>query len=64
MLRRHNEKDVIDTMEMWWEEIKYGSRRDQLSFNYCAWKSNLNFVYLKGDIRNDGYTLETRHKNR
>jgi len=64
MLRRHNEKDVINTMEMWWEEIKYGSRRDQLSFNYCAWKSGLNFVYLKGDIRDDGYTLETRHKNR
>ena len=36
ILRRHNEKDCIELMENWWTEIQYGSRRDQLSFNYVA----------------------------
>lgn len=28
---------------MWWNEVKYGSVRDQLSFNYCAWRTGLKF---------------------
>jgi hypothetical protein len=28
-------------MEDWWIELKYGSKRDQLSFPYVAWKNNL-----------------------
>jgi len=55
ILRRHNEKDCIRVMEDWWTEIKYGSKRDQLSFNYCAWKNNLKFNYMKGDSRNNQY---------
>ena len=55
ILRRHNEKDCIQTMEHWWEEIKYNSKRDQLSFNYCAWKNNLKFNYMDGDSRNNKY---------
>jgi len=61
ILRRHNEPDVIKTMEDWWEEIKKHSRRDQLSFNYVAWKNKLNFVYLKGDSRNNKYFKHTPH---
>jgi len=53
ILRRHNEKDCIQTMEDWWKEIKYGSKRDQLSFNYCAWKNNLKFNYMEGDSRDN-----------
>lgn len=30
-------------MEVWWNEIKKGSFRDQLSFNYACWKED--FVY-------------------
>ena len=62
MMRRHNEDDVKKTMEKWWEELKYGSKRDQLSFDYSVWKTDLKFNYLDGDIRDDGYTLEVRHK--
>lgn len=53
ILRRHNEKDCIRAMEDWWTEIKYNSRRDQLSFNYVAWKNNTNFNYLPGDSRDN-----------
>ena len=38
ILRRHNEKDCVRVMEDWWTEIKYGSKRDQLSFNYVDGK--------------------------
>jgi len=55
ILRRHNEKDCIQAMEDWWTEIKYGSKRDQLSFNYVAWKNSLNFNYMDGDSRNNEY---------
>lgn len=27
----------------WWTEIKNGSHRDQVSFNYVAWKNNLKY---------------------
>ena len=55
ILRRHNEADCIETMEDWWTEIKYNSKRDQLSFNYCAWKNDLKFNYMDGDSRDNEY---------
>jgi len=55
ILRRHNEKDCIEVMEDWWTEIKYNSKRDQLSFNYIAWKNNLKFNYMDGDSRDNEY---------
>ena len=42
ILRRHTAA-VREFDEAWWEEIRQGSRRDQLSFNFVAWK--LGFRY-------------------
>lgn len=53
LLRRHNKNDVIEMMNFWWWEIKNNSKRDQLSFNYAAWKTGFNFTYLPGDSRNN-----------
>ncbi len=50
IFRKHNDPQIIKTMELWWEEMKYGSRRDQLSFNYSAWKNGLSFTYIQEDI--------------
>ncbi len=61
ILRRHNEKDVINAMEAWWEEVKYNSKRDQLSFNYIAWKQNLKFNYIEGDARNNEFFSVSIH---
>ena len=55
ILRRHNEKDCIEVMEDWWTEIKYNSKRDQLSFNYVARKNDLKFNYIDGDSRDNEY---------
>ena len=64
VIRRHNEKDVIKTMECWWKEIENNSRRDQLSFNFAAWKNNFKFSYLRGDSRNNFFFKHFNHKSR
>ncbi len=47
MLRKHNNEDCIRFMEQWFEELKNGSHRDQLSFNYVAWKNeDIKIFYL------------------
>ncbi len=55
LIRKHNEDDVVRNMNDWWKEIEWGSKRDQLTFNYIAWKNNFNFNYMIGNIRNNDY---------
>jgi len=65
LLRKHNKQDCINAMEKWWQEIKYGSKRDQLSFNYSMWKTDTSFIYLEGDSRDNKYFYHTgRHKGK
>ena len=65
IVRNHNDSDVIAVMEDWWSEIKYNSKRDQLSFNYIVWKNQFNFVYLQGDSRNNEYFVSMgKHKGK
>ena len=61
IFRRHNRPEVIKTMEKWWEELANYSNRDQLSFNYAAWKTGLDFIYLKEDSRDNKYFYQVRH---
>lgn len=64
LLRRHNEPDVIRTMERWWGEISRGSRRDQLSLNYSAWRENLSYSIIEGDLRNNQwFYMLAHHRN-
>jgi len=59
------QKDVIDAMELHWEELKHNSKREQLSFNYIAWKTKLNFNYIQGDSRNNKYFVNVgAHKGK
>ena len=51
LLRKHNSEDCIKLMEEWFNEIKNGSHRDQLSFNYVLWKNDeINVVYMDKQI--------------
>lgn len=55
LIRRNNER-VRGFEQMWWQEVKSGSRRNQLSFDYCRWKLGLDVAripgspYKRGDI--------------
>ncbi|MBI3571975.1 DUF616 domain-containing protein [Candidatus Kaiserbacteria bacterium] len=61
LLRRHNEPDVIAAMERWWEELSRWSKRDQMSFNYVAWKTGLKFNYIPLDAFDNPYTKRLNH---
>lgn len=50
LLRRHTEQ-IRQFNEAWYQEIKNNSRRDQLSFNYMAHKTGLNFGCLPESLR-------------
>lgn len=43
LFRRHNNPKLVKVMEDWFAEIFKFSKRDQISFNYVAWKHNLDF---------------------
>jgi len=61
VVRKHNEPDVIRFGELWWDQIKKFSRRDQISFNYAAWKTRLQFVYIKENARENEFVLWKEH---
>ena len=61
ILRKHNLLPVKNLMKDWWSEIELNSVRDQLSFNYVAWKANLKFDYIKSESR-DKYFKIIEHK--
>jgi hypothetical protein len=52
LLRRHNEQDIIDLDNLWWEQVEQHSRRDQLSFCYCKWKLDSKMFMLKYPVNN------------
>ena len=46
VIRRHTEA-VDDFNNLWWAEICRGSKQDQLSFNYAAWKLGTRIKYFE-----------------
>ncbi|MGB5943064.1 MAG: glycosyltransferase domain-containing protein [Leeuwenhoekiella sp.] len=66
LLRKHSSAKMIQVMEDWWKEIEKGSKRDQLSFNYAAWKNDFTYETIPGDIRRGNpyaYWLGKHRKN-
>jgi len=61
LLRNHKKKEVVQLMEAWWQELELGSRRDQLSLNYVAWKQDFPITYVSGDPRHNKYFKKTKH---
>jgi len=62
LIRRHNEEDVKAFSQRWFDEIQNGSRRDQLSFNYSAWKTDFRFKYIDKDISDNEYFYNSKHQ--
>lgn len=64
ILRRHNSPRLIQMNESWWHEIEVGSRRDQLSFNYVAWKHKIKYGLIDGILWDNKYFKVTPHRNK
>jgi len=43
VLIRDNNPEYYHFLDMWWHQVRTGSVRDQLSFNYCAWRTGLEY---------------------
>jgi hypothetical protein len=61
LIRKHNDKNCINIMEKWYEEIKKYSHRDQLSFNYIYWKNTIKIKYLSKQLFFQYFNLERTH---
>lgn len=48
LIREINNEKLHSVMETWWNQVRNGSRRDQLSFNYACWKND--FLYDTTDL--------------
>lgn len=64
ILRRHRDDSVIHAMEEWWDMLRNGSRRDQLSINFILWKQGLRHVILDGDSRRNEWAYWMGHRPR
>ncbi len=63
ILRRHTSEIKIFN-EAWWEEIRNGSRRDQISFNYVANKLGIKFNYFPENLRKNNHLFKRyNHKH-
>lgn len=61
VLIRKNNKSTIEFCNEWWDEIKNGSRRDQLSFNYVCWKLGRNYDIIPGHRLENEFTKWRQH---
>ncbi|WP_066220659.1 glycosyltransferase domain-containing protein [Formosa haliotis] len=66
LIRKHFDPEIIQVMESWWHMVLNSSKRDQLSFNYTAWKLGFtSFKYIPGDVRtgNSWFCTISHRKN-
>lgn len=62
MIRNHNNADVIRAMEMWWDEVLNGSRRDQISLPYVLWKTGVQYDLVDLNIMTNEWFSIFPHK--
>jgi hypothetical protein len=61
VLLRRNTAAVRRFNEAWWEEVEKGSCRDQISFNYVAWKLNQTYGHIPGSRKKSPVAHWTPH---
>lgn len=65
ILRRHTPQ-IAELNNLWWKEILNGSRRDQLSFNYAAWKLKIKYSEITGHnhVHTNSYFESVPHERK
>lgn len=61
IIKRHNNPLVKKTMKLWFDMILKYSKRDQLSFMYCLYKTKLPFRVIPLNVWNNDYLDFTPH---
>ena len=63
IIRKHNDENCIKLMEMWFDELLENSHRDQLSLQYCEWKSGVKVVKMSKSFWGGKYIKIFQHAN-
>ena len=50
LIVRRNTQKVREFCALWWDQVNNGSYRDQLSFDYCRWKTGIKVATIPGNI--------------
>lgn len=61
---RKNNKANKTFLDLWWNEVENGSKRDQLSFNYIAWKTKFDYHMMPFAICKGNYLQIEGHLKR
>lgn len=62
IFRNHINKNIIELMENWFNELKKFSKRDQLSLMYLIWKNNISIIKIKENSKGSKYFRLKLHK--
>jgi len=63
VLRAHRKTHVTQFNQLWWQQMDQHSFRDQLSFNYTAWKLGHTFGIIPGHRTDSPYFDYVPHKH-
>lgn len=61
IFRSHHNDLCSKTMLLWATEVLGGSHRDQLSFNYCSWKTGLEYMTFDPTLTHLTFQWNSRH---
>jgi hypothetical protein len=53
LLRRHDSASVQEACALWNAQVMKYSKRDQLSWNFCAWKLRFSFTSINEDLHSN-----------
>jgi hypothetical protein len=62
VILRRNTPTIRRFNETWWHELTLGSRRDQLSFNYVAWKLRQPYGHVPGSRKKSSIARWSPHR--
>lgn len=60
-IKNTQKPQVAETMQIWFDMVKRFSRRDQLSFNYAIWKTNLKVDYISANVWDNPWFTTSKH---
>lgn len=61
IIRKHYDLLLMETMEMWWNEIKNHTHRDQISLPFILWLTGLNPHIIHGNNRKSNLFVRRNH---
>lgn len=63
-VKKHHDKLVQKTMEVWFETLQRYSKRDQLSFPYAIWKTELQIKPIMLSVWDNEWFVTKKHSGR